>query len=77
MTNIKFPLTLSCGCKALSNCRCWSERGNSGRVDGDSPIDRVLRELNGAWRQALENYLGGKQKNAAPCAESVAHGHGS
>lgn len=56
MTNIKFPLTLSCGCKALSNCRCWSERGNSGRVDGDSPIDRVLREFNGAWRQTLENY---------------------
>ena len=53
---IKFPLTLSCGCKALSNCRCWSERGNSGRVDGDSPIDRVLREFNGAWRQTLEGY---------------------
>ncbi|MGL5130798.1 MAG: toprim domain-containing protein [Aeromonas popoffii] len=56
MTNLKFPLTLSCGCKALSNCRCWSERCNSGRVDGDSPIDRVLREFNGAWRQTLENY---------------------
>ena len=56
MTNLKFPLTLSCGCKALSNCRCWSERGSSGRVDGDSPIDRVLREFNGAWRQTLENY---------------------
>jgi phage/plasmid primase-like uncharacterized protein len=56
MTNIKFPLTLSCGCKALSNCRCWSERGNSGRVDGDSPIDRVLREFNGAWRQTMERY---------------------
>lgn len=56
MTNLKFPLTLSCGCKALSNCRCWSERGNSGRVDGDSQINRVLREFNGAWRQTLENY---------------------
>lgn len=56
MTNLKFPLTLSCGCKALSNCRCWSERSNSGRVDGDSPIDRVLREFSGAWRQTLENY---------------------
>lgn len=56
MTNLTFPLTLSCGCKALSNCRCWSERGNSGRVDGDSPIDRVLREFNGAWRQTMENY---------------------
>lgn len=56
MTNLTFPLTLSCGCKALSNCRCWSERGNSGRVDGDSPIERVLREFNGAWRQTLENY---------------------
>ena len=56
MTNLKFPLTLSCGCGALSNCRCWSERGNSGRVDGDSPIDRALREFNGAWRQTLENY---------------------
>lgn len=56
MTNLKFPLALSCGCKALSNCRCWSERGNSGRVDGNSPIDRVSREFNGAWRQTLENY---------------------
>lgn len=56
MTNLKFPLTLSCGCGALSNCRCWSERGNTGRVDGDSPIDRVLREFNGVWRQTLENY---------------------
>lgn len=56
MTNLTFPLTLSCGCKALSNCCCWSERGNSGRVDGDSPIERVLREFNGAWRQTLENY---------------------
>ena len=56
MTNLKFPLTLSCGCKALSNCRCWSERGNSVRVDGDSQINRVLREFNGAWRQTLENY---------------------
>ena len=56
MTNLKFPLTLSCGCKALSNCRCWSERGNSGRIDGDSPIERVLREFNGSWRQTLENY---------------------
>lgn len=56
MTNLTFPLNLSCGCKALSNCRCWSERGNSGRVDGDSPIERVLREFNGTWRQTLENY---------------------
>lgn len=55
MTNIKFPLTLSCGHQALSNCKCWSERG-SYRADGDSPIDRVLREFNGAWRQTLENY---------------------
>ena len=55
MTNLTFPLTLSCGCKALSNCKCWSERG-SYRADGDSPIDRVLREFNGSWRQTLENY---------------------
>lgn len=52
---IKFPLMLSCGHQALSNCKCWSERG-SYRTDGDSPIDRVLREFNGAWRQALEGY---------------------
>jgi phage/plasmid primase-like uncharacterized protein len=52
---IKFPLMLSCGHQALSNCKCWSERG-SYRADGDSPIDRVLREFNGAWRQTLENY---------------------
>jgi predicted Fe-Mo cluster-binding NifX family protein len=30
----------------------------------------------GTVRQALENYFGGKLKEAAPCAESVAHGHG-
>ncbi len=30
----------------------------------------------GTVRQALENYLGGKLTEAAPCAESVAHGHG-
>lgn len=52
---IKFPLMLSCGHQALSNCKCWSERG-SRRPDGDSPVDRVLREFNGAWRQTLEGY---------------------
>jgi predicted Fe-Mo cluster-binding NifX family protein len=31
---------------------------------------------NGTVCQALENYLGGKLKEAAPCDESVAHGHG-
>ena len=30
----------------------------------------------GTVRQALENYLGGKLKEAAPCADSEAHGHG-
>ena len=30
----------------------------------------------GTVRQALEHYLGGKLKEAAPCDESVAHGHG-
>jgi predicted Fe-Mo cluster-binding NifX family protein len=30
----------------------------------------------GTVRQALEHYLGGKLKDAAPCDESVAHGHG-
>ncbi len=30
----------------------------------------------GTVRQALENYFGGKLKEAAPCNESVAHGHG-
>jgi len=27
-------------------------------------------------RQAMENYLGGNLTEAAPCAESVEHGHG-
>jgi predicted Fe-Mo cluster-binding NifX family protein len=31
---------------------------------------------NGTVRQALANYLGGKLKEAAPCLESEAHGHG-
>jgi predicted Fe-Mo cluster-binding NifX family protein len=30
----------------------------------------------GTVRQALENYFGGKLTEAAPCDESVAHGHG-
>jgi len=30
----------------------------------------------GTVRQALESYLGGKLSEAAPCDESVAHGHG-
>lgn len=30
----------------------------------------------GTVRESLENYLGGKLIEAAPCAESVAHGHG-
>lgn len=30
----------------------------------------------GTVRQALEHYLGGNLKPAAPCDESVAHGHG-
>jgi len=30
----------------------------------------------GTVRQTLENYLGGALKDAAPCDESVAHGHG-
>lgn len=31
---------------------------------------------NGTVRHALEDYLGGNLKEAAPCDESVAHGHG-
>ena len=31
---------------------------------------------NGTVRQALENYLGGNLIDAAPCDESVEHGHG-
>ena len=30
----------------------------------------------GTVRRALENFLGGQLKEAAPCAESVSHGHG-
>ena len=30
----------------------------------------------GTVRQALENFFGGKLSEAAPCDESVAHGHG-
>lgn len=30
----------------------------------------------GTVRQALEHYFGGALKDAAPCDESVAHGHG-
>ncbi|MCX6034718.1 MAG: NifB/NifX family molybdenum-iron cluster-binding protein [Chloroflexi bacterium] len=37
---------------------------------------RAATGASGTVRQALENYLGGKLKEAAPCDESVAHGHG-
>jgi predicted Fe-Mo cluster-binding NifX family protein len=30
----------------------------------------------GSVRQALESFFGGKLTEAAPCDESVAHGHG-
>ena len=44
----------------------------------------IFRQLNikaatgaeGTVRSALENYFGGKLSEAAPCAESVEHGHG-
>ena len=37
---------------------------------------KAVTGATGTVRQALENYLGGKLKEAAPCSESVAHGHG-
>lgn len=53
--NLIFPLTLSCGHLASGTCDCW--KGNyTFNPDGNSPIDRVLREFNGAWRQTLEGY---------------------
>jgi len=53
--NLIFPLTLSCGHLASGTCDCW--KGNySFNPDGDGPIDRVLREFNGAWRSTLEGY---------------------
>lgn len=66
--NLIFPLTLSCGHLASGTCDCW--KGNYiFNPDGDGPIDRVLREFNGAWRQTLEGY--GCQlpsgRNHGPC----------
>lgn len=53
--NLIFPLTLSCGHLASGACDCW--KGNYVfNPDGDGPIDRALREFNGAWRQTLEGY---------------------
>ena len=37
---------------------------------------KAVTGARGTVRQTLENYLGGKLKEAAPCSESVAHGHG-
>jgi predicted Fe-Mo cluster-binding NifX family protein len=37
---------------------------------------RAATGASGTVRQSLENYLGGKLKEAAPCDESVEHGHG-
>lgn len=66
--NLIFPLTLSCGHLASGTCDCW--KGNYVfNPDGDGPIDRVLREFNGSWRQTLEGY--GCQlpsgRNHGPC----------
>ncbi len=36
----------------------------------------VATGATGAVRAALENYIAGELREAAPCAESVAHGHG-
>lgn len=54
INQLRFPLVLSCGHKAHTHCKCWGERSTS--PDGDSQIDRVLREFQGAWRQTLEGY---------------------
>ena len=56
---------------------------NEGSV-GDGRAIQFFEELgietatgaSGTVREALEHFLGGKLKSAAPCAESVAHGHG-
>lgn len=53
--NLIFPLTLSCGHLASGTCDCWKGVYQF-NPNGDSPIDRVLREYNGAWRQTLEGY---------------------
>lgn len=53
--NLIFPLTLSCGHLASGTCNCWKGVYQF-NPNGDSPIDRVLREYNGAWRQTLEGY---------------------
>lgn len=55
MSQFIFPLTLSCGHLASGTCDCW--KGNyTFNPSGDGPIDRVLREFNGAWRSTLEGY---------------------
>lgn len=53
--NLIFPLTLSCGHLASGTCDCWKGVYQF-NPNGDSPIDRVLRDYNGAWRQTLEGY---------------------
>lgn len=50
-----FPLVLSCGHMASGSCDCYKGKFNPSPT-GDGPIDRVLREFNGAWRQTLEGY---------------------
>lgn len=50
-----FPLVLSCGHLASGSCDCYKGKFNPSPT-GDGPIDRVLREFNGAWRQTLESY---------------------
>ncbi|MND56793.1 DNA primase TraC [compost metagenome] len=53
--NLIFPLTLSCGHLASGTCDCWKGVYQF-NPNGDSPIDRVLRDYNGVWRQTLEGY---------------------
>lgn len=53
--NLIFPLSLSCGHPASGTCDC-SKGIYQFNPSGDGPIDRVLREFNGAWRSTLEGY---------------------
>lgn len=57
----RFPAIFDCGHNALDMCNCASKARNAtstriSRIDGDSPIDRVLRDFCGSWRPTLEGY---------------------
>lgn len=54
MSNLYFPLVLSCGHLASGNCECW--RGAHSGGSEDSPFTQAALKCDGNWRGIIEGY---------------------